>query len=237
MRRAGEWGMLAAALIRLVTPGPLWGQNNFTRGEELFLQNKPREALSFLEAAAVEEPAHVQAYYYLGMAYQQLNRVDDAITAYRKILPQAGAEAARIAYNLGNAYYTKGNSTAAQEFYTQAIETDPSYASAYLNRANTRIKAGSYQEAIPDYQVYLILEPRSAKRSRIEQLISYIEEEYAAGERRRILAEEQARQEAERKQRLLEEVSASLQSAAEGIRGISSGTEEVEGYEGEFELE
>jgi hypothetical protein len=51
------------------------------------------------------------------------------------------------------------------------------------------------------------------------------------------MAEAQAKADEERRRRLLEEVSASLQAAAEDSRGISSGAEDVLGYDGEFELE
>ncbi|MDR2100968.1 MAG: tetratricopeptide repeat protein [Treponema sp.] len=227
-----------AGLIFFVM-GAGWGfaQNAFSQGEEFFVRNKPREALSYLETAVAEDPAHVRAALYLGMAYEQLGRAEDAIAVYRKILPRGGAETARIAYNLGNAYYNSGNVPFAVQYYTQAIEADPAYASAYLNRANTLVQTGSLQEAIPDYEFYLSLEPRSPQRSRIEQLIALIREEFAAAERRRIREEEEARAEAERKRRLLEEVSASLQAAAEETQGLSAGAEEVLGYEGEFELE
>jgi tetratricopeptide (TPR) repeat protein len=214
-----------------------FAQNTFAQGEELFIRNKPREALPYLEAAAAEDPAHVRVFLYLGMAYEQLGRAEDAIAVYRRILPRGGAETARIAYNLGNAYYNQGNLAFASQYYTQAIEADPAFASAYLNRANTLIRTDSLAEAIPDYEFYLSLEPRSPQRPRIEQLIAFIREEFAEEERRRIRAEEEARAEAERKRRLLEEVSASLQAAAEETRGLSAGAEEVLEYEGEFELE
>jgi tetratricopeptide (TPR) repeat protein len=221
----------------LVFSPALEAQDAFTRGEELFMRNRPAEALEFLEAAAAQDPAHVQAFLYLGIAYQQLDRLDDAIAAYRKILPRAGAETARVAYNLGNAYFAKGSASFARQYYSQAIDADPAYASAYLNRANTLIKTGDLREAVTDYEAYLSLEPRSAKRPQIERLIAFIRDEFAAEERRRILAEEAARQEAERRQRLLDEVSASLQAAAEESEGLSAGTEGVQGYEEEFELE
>jgi len=51
------------------------------------------------------------------------------------------------------------------------------------------------------------------------------------------MAEEEERRLAEERQRLLDSVSASLQSAADYSQSISSGAENVEGYEGEFELE
>ncbi|MDR1107218.1 MAG: tetratricopeptide repeat protein [Treponema sp.] len=215
----------------------VYGQSNFSRGEELFMLNKPGEALAFLENAVADDPAHVRAFLYLGIVYQQLGRVDEAIAAYRKILPRGGGETARIAYNLGNAYYSRGNIVFADQFYSQAIETDPACAPAYLNRANARVKNGSLREALSDYEMYLTLEPRSPKRPQIEKLAAFIREEFAAEERRRLLAEEAARAEAERKQRLLEEVSSSLQAAADESRGLSAGAEDVQGYEGEFELE
>jgi tetratricopeptide (TPR) repeat protein len=228
-------GLLIGLGFFLGFPG--FSQSNFVRGEELFMQNKPQEALVFLELAAAEDPAYVTAFHYLGRVYEQLGRYDEAIAVYRKILSRAGTETARIAFNLGNAYFMKGNAAFAEEFYTQAVGEDPVFAPAYLNRANARIKAGSLKDAVADYERYLSLEPRSPKRPEIERLMTFVREEFAAEERRKLLAEETARAEAERRRRLLEEVSASLQSAADDSQGISAGTEGVQGYEGEFELE
>jgi tetratricopeptide (TPR) repeat protein len=228
-------GFIAGLVFFTVLPG--FAQSNFNRGEELFMLNKPGEALVFLELAVAEDPAHVRAFQYLGRVYEQLGRLDEAIAVYRKILPRAGAEAARIAFNLGNVYFIKGNTVFAEQFYTQALEADSVFAAAYLNRANTRVKAGSLKEAVVDYELYLSLEPRSPQRPEIERLLSFIREEFAAEERRKLLAEEASRAAAERRRRLLEEVSASLQSAAEDSRGLSTGAEGVQEYEGEFELE
>jgi tetratricopeptide (TPR) repeat protein len=215
----------------------LFGQNSFIRGEELFVNNKPQEAVTFLEAAVAEDPANVRASLYLGIVYQQLNRLDEAIVVYRHVLPRAGKDSALIAYNLGNAYYTKGNPQTAEEYYSRALDADPVHASSYLNRANSRIKQGALREAIADYELYLSLEPLSPKRPRIEQLVNFIHSEFAAAERQRIMEEARAAAEAERRQRLLEEVAASLQSSAEETQGLSSGSEDVQGYDGEFELE
>ena len=257
-------GFFGLLLILLVIPAD--AQSDFTRGEELFRQNRPQEAVKFLESAVSEDPAHVQAFLYLGIVYLQLSRVDDAIKAYTRILPRGGEETARIAFNLGNAYFMKGNHTQAREYYTQAIKEDPSYASAHLNRANALVKNGELAEAIADYEDYLSLEPGSPKREQIVKLIAFIREEFAAADRRRVMAEEAAkaaelariraeeaaraeaerlrieaeeaaRIEAERRRRLLQEVTESLQAAAEDSRGLSAGTEDVQDYDSEFELE
>jgi len=214
-----------------------YGQSNFSRGEEMLMQNKPAQAVIFLENAVGEEPSNASAWLYLGIVYEQLDRLDEAIATYRRVLPLAGSLSANIANNLGNVYFHKGNTEMAEQYYTQAIGFDSVYSRAYLGRANTRIKAGNLRNAITDYEQYLMLEPRSSQRSRIEQLISLLRTEFAAEERRRIVAEEEERRLVEERQRILEAVSASLYSVADNSRGISSGTESVESYEGEFELD
>ena len=228
-------GFLGLLLLILGVPA-LRAQTSFVRGEELFMQNRPLEAVRFLESAVSEDPAHVQAFLYLGIAYLQINRLDDAIAAYRTVLPRGGNETATIAFNLGNAYFTKGDLTLARLYYTQAIEANPAYGSAYLNRANAMVKSGELSEAITDYETYLSLEPGSPKREQIVKLIAFIREESVVAERRRVMAEETARVEAERRRRLLEEVTESLHSAAEASKGLSAGTEDVQDYDTEFEL-
>jgi tetratricopeptide (TPR) repeat protein len=232
-----------AGLVFAQNPGFQGGSSqggpspDFRQGEELFLRNRPAEAVAFLEKANAAEPANISAALYLAMAYEQLGRADNAIAVYKRVLPIGGEYTALIAFNLGNAYYAKGTAVFAEQFYTAAIEADPGYASAYLNRANTRIKTGALKDAVPDYELYLALEPASSKRPQIERLISLIEEEAAAVERRRLAAEAAARAEAEKRQQLLDEVSASLQAAAEETQGFTAGSEDLTGYEGEFELE
>ena len=176
----------------------LQAQNSFARGEELFMQNRPQEALSYLEAAIAEDPAHVQAFLYLGIVYLQMNRLDDAIAIYTRILPRGGIETARIAFNLGNAYFMKGDPVLARQYFTMAIETNPAFASAYLNRANTLVRTGDLADAIIDYEMYLSLQPSSPQREQVTRLIAFIREEFVAEEQRRIIAEEAARAEAER---------------------------------------
>jgi len=219
------------------------GQASFSTGEELFRRNKPDEALMYLENAIAEDPANVKAYLYLGIAYEQLDRLDEAIAVYRQIMANAGVLKANVLNNLGNVYFKKGSFSEAEKNYSDAIAADPSYSSAYLGKANALMQAPSLregtslQEALENYEQYLRLASRSPQRQQVERLTVYIRAEFAEAERRRLVAEENARAEAERRQRLLDEVSASLQAAAEASQGLSSGAEDIEGYEGEFELD
>jgi tetratricopeptide (TPR) repeat protein len=215
----------------------IFAQSNFSRGEELLMHNQPAQALDYLIHAMVEDPSNVLIYLYLGIVYEQLDRSDEAIAVYRRVLPIAGNLSANVANNLGNVYFQRNNTDLAEQFYTQAISFNSVLSNAYLGRANTRIKAGELQNAITDYENYLKLEPRCSQRDNIERLISLIRNEFAAEEMRRIIAEEEQRRLAEERQRLLDAVSASLQSAADASQGISFGAESVKQYEGEFELE
>jgi tetratricopeptide (TPR) repeat protein len=142
-----------------------------------------------------------------------------------------------VANNLGNVYFQMGNNEMAEQYYSQALGFNSVFSKAYLGRANTRIKTGNLRTAVSDYEQYLTLEPNSSQRPKIEQLVSLIRSEFAAEERRKIFAEEEARMAAEERQRLLDSVSASLHSAADLSKSLSSGAESVEQYDGEFELD
>jgi Tfp pilus assembly protein PilF len=213
------------------------GQSNFSRGENYLMQNKPAEAVVFLESAIIDDPSYTVSYLYLGVVYEQLERVDEAIAVYRRVLPAAGSLSATVANNLGNVYFKKGNFEEAESYYSQSIGFDSVYSSSYLGRANTRIKTGNLKDAVTDYEQYLTLEPLSGQRHNIENLLAFIRAEFAAIEMRRQMAEEEERRLADERQNLLDSVSASLQSAADASKGISSGAESVEGYENEFVLE
>ncbi|MDR2701862.1 MAG: tetratricopeptide repeat protein [Spirochaetaceae bacterium] len=178
---------------------------NFLRGEELFMRNEPEEALPFLEKAFAEDESNQEGALYLAVCYEQLDRFENAITVYRKMLPQAGDKTALVACNLGNIYFRMGNTALAEQFYTQAISADPSYAPAHLNRANTRVRNGDLRDALPDYQSYLSLDPASPQRPRIERLVGLIQEIFAEAEIRRLMAQESSRADAEKRQRLMNE--------------------------------
>jgi len=224
-------------LFLIVSAAFGFGQTNFAKGQDLFMQNKPSEAVVYLENSTVEEPTRVEAFLYLGIVYEQIGRTDEAIAVYRQVLGRAGALTANVTTNLANAYFKKGSVAEAEMLYTQALNADFVYALAYLGRANAKMKRNALMDAVSDYEQYLLLDPRAPQRRSIERLILQIKSEYADAERKRLVAEEVARLEAERKQRLLDEVSASLQGAAGASKGLSTGAEDIEGYEGEFELE
>jgi tetratricopeptide (TPR) repeat protein len=168
-----------AALFCVLVAVWCFGQTNFTMGENLFMHNKPDEAAAYLDKAIAEDPAHVMAFLYLGIVYEQLDRAGDAINIYRQILDHAGDLTANVANNLGNAYFTMGSNAEAEASYTRALAADRTYAPAYLGRANSRMKAGSIPGAVADYEQYLQLAPNTPQKETIERLLAYIRTEIA----------------------------------------------------------
>jgi len=212
-------------------------QENLSRGEVLLMQNKPVEAVVYLLNAVSEDSSNTKAYLYLGIVYEQLGSTNEAVSVYRRALPIAGGFSANVANNLGNVYFIMGNNEMAEQYYSQAIDFNSAFSKAYLGRANTRVKAGNLKNAVSDYEQYLSIEPHAAQKAKIEQLVSLIKSEFAAEEMKRLLAEEEARRVAEERQKLLDSVSASLHSAADFSKSLSSGAENFEQYDGEFELD
>jgi len=245
---------LAVFLLAFVT---VWtfGQTNFATAQDLFMQNKPGEAVTYLELAVAEEPSNITASLFLGIAYEQLDMPEMAIVVYRQVIDRAGNLTANIANNLGNVFFRKGSIEDAESMFTRAIQADRTFANAHLGRANIRLQRGLLNEAVSDYETYLIFAPQSPQRPSIERLIAQIrwdageaERQRAAAEqaemlaaiqaeRRRLAEEEEARLAAERRRRLMDDVAASLQAAAEGTQGMTVGAEGLERFEGEFELE
>jgi tetratricopeptide (TPR) repeat protein len=231
---------LAAALVWLSAAAvSLAAQSSaFAAGLDLFRRSKDAEAVPYLESAVKDDPANLDAWLCLGVAYQNLGQADRAIDSLKKGLAKAsGGQAALFAYNIGNAYYSKGAKAFAEQFYGQAIASDAEYAAAYLNRGNARIGTEDYAGAAADYKAYLVLKPTTPQRPQIEKVIALIEGEAAAAERQRQAVAAAAQAEADRRKQLLDEVAASLQAAAEETRGLSAGAEDVIQYSGDFVLE
>jgi len=88
-RHRAIFGVIAAALLLTVAPWPLTAQQGGNQANEhltnainALSQNKAQDALRQLDDVLQDEPDNAQAYYYRGMAYGQLNRLEDALDAF-----------------------------------------------------------------------------------------------------------------------------------------------------------
>jgi len=227
----------AAFILGLALAAPACAAGDFEEGERLFREDKPREAALRLERAAAEAQPDERSWLYLGLSYQQLGRLDEAAQAFRKGTTSALRFRHLYFYDLGNVYLLQGKNAFAAEMFGSALEIDPNFSEAYLNRANARIAVRDYAGARSDYGRYLELEPGSAQRASIEEVVRRLgegieaEARAAAEEEARRIAAEQARQ------ALIDQVTASLRAAADETQNLSSGSGSVQEYGDELELE
>jgi tetratricopeptide (TPR) repeat protein len=212
-------------------------ESSFVGGERLFREDKPAEAVPLLEKAILESGVDERAWLYLGLSYQQLGKLDEASSVLRKGLAQASRFKALFYYDLGNVFVLQRKNAFAIDMFTQALGLDESYSAAYLNRANARIAVKDYGTAKDDYKRYLELEPESAQRPSIEELIKRLDAGIAESERQAAAeAAQKLADEAARKDRL-DKMAASLKAAADETTSISAGAGDVQGYSDELKVD
>ncbi|GAB1432662.1 hypothetical protein MASR2M29_12870 [Spirochaetota bacterium] len=201
------------------------------------MENKAQEAAAVLELAIKEPGSDEKLYLYLGIAYQQQGKWDEAINAFRKGLPMAVLYKHQLLFNIANSFYAQGRNSFALDYYDQAIKAEPNYSNAYLNRANTKMRLGDQNGALTDYAVYLSIDQDSKQQAEIRRLIELLGLRAAEADKKK--AEEEARKLAEEKARqtMREEVARTLLEAAESTTSLSAGSAEVQSYESELSLD
>jgi len=215
----------------------------YSEGVQLFREGKMEEAIPLLYNASLQKEVDGKVFLYLGLSYQQTGKYADAISALMRGVSVQGTDKKALFFNAGNVYFLQKLFQQAEGMYSRALETDSSWAPAYLNRANSRVEMGSYEGAVEDYSTYLMLDPASWQEPSIRQLISLLSGEIKAkkdaevrDEAARIAREAESAAQAERMRKLMDEVSSSLQSVDEASI-FSAGSEDVLDYNEEGQLE
>ena len=138
------------------------------------LGNLPRVGLAAIAAVVIAAlaanwPVHSAASQQaitennLGAALQDLGRLEEAVTHYRRALELAPGYAPAL-NNLGTALRATGRPEEAVETYDSAITrgAGESNASLYLNRGNALMEQGRTVEAVASFRQALAVDPQSA---------------------------------------------------------------------------
>lgn len=200
------------------------------------MSNRPDEAVLMLQAARDEEPGNEKVYLYLAFSYEQMERYSRAVEILREGLNYAQFYKKDFYLNLGNNYYKMNQYTMAEEMFAQAVNTDPRFPDAYLNRANSRMKQEKYESALTDYRMYLNLNPESAQRENIQKIISLLGTRIAEAEERKAEEERRRQEEAERQKALLDSVMQTLDTIGGGTQGLSADSEDIIEYEDTLDI-
>jgi len=212
--------LVAATAIAQVSP--------LERGEKLFMNNEMEAARPFLETALQQDPSDERLYLYLSTVYENTGNNQRAIEVLQQGVRYASEYLPIIYYNIGNNLYKENMNELAFEMYSKALGVDPAMSDGYLNRANTALRLENFENAIGDYGIYLRLQPNSAQRASIEEVLTIISAIVQAQRQKAVEEERLIRLEEERKRALLDQVRSSLQNASQDTTNLSTQTEDVE---------
>jgi len=106
------------------------------------------------------DPYTAKNHYNLGVAYQFLNRLQEAITSYMQALKLDDHDA-KSAMNAGLCYMTLGKNDDAVKFTRMATEVNPKLAAAWTNYGAALDAAGQYAKAESAYQRSLELDSKN----------------------------------------------------------------------------
>jgi tetratricopeptide (TPR) repeat protein len=168
MRRTFWLTILITALL------PLGAQDYLARGEKLLNENKPDQALVFLQAGLETGTPSQKLYHYLALSYQSLGQNQKALEAIEKGLALSGDLTYLLSYNKGNVLFQEGQYSAAEEAYNRSLGLAPDFNSNILNRANARLQQAKYADSLGDYKLYQELEPSNSQRRQIDEIIALL---------------------------------------------------------------
>ena len=205
--------------------------------EELFMNNKPADAIPLFVLALQQEPNNEKIYLMLGISYAQTKNYSKAVETFQEGGKKALRDRDIFYYNAGNIYYIMGQYVPADEMYTRAVRENGNNGDIYLNRANTRLNMQMYSEALADYRIYLAIDPQTYQRESILKLIALLDNRLT--QERQLKEEEELRRlvEERRREALLNEVLGSLQNVLDETRSVSAGAERVSDFREELDLE
>ncbi|HUX37194.1 MAG TPA: tetratricopeptide repeat protein [Rectinemataceae bacterium] len=199
-------------------------------GEMLFRQNRPGDAIPRLEQAVQDPGVDENAWIWLAICYQQLNRYDDAASTLRKGLQKSVSHKALFWFDLGNLFLVQGKASFAKDMYDSAIGADSAMANAFLNRANAAMLLNDYSSAKDDYSHYLVLDPASSQKASIQALLELLGKTVADEAQKKAQAEAAKLAAETARKSLLDEVSASLKASAEDTTNLAAGSGQVQSY-------
>ena len=208
--------VIACAL--LFAAGAAFGASQFfDKGEQLFVQNKPRDAQPLLESALTDDPSNEKIYLYLGIIYQQLGDPQKAIDILKRGLDASSTYKDLFYYNMGNDFFSRKEYAFAEEMYNSALSANSNLAEGHLNRANARLQLQNFTGALSDYTVFLQLRPQDPQRPNIEKVMALLHQAQDDLEKARLA-------ELARAQALLKDALKGLDNAGDNTTNLSVDT-------------
>lgn len=141
--------------------------------EGLRQEGKVREAIEKLRQATEIDSTNAQAWSILGGIYNETDS-SQAVSCYERAV-ELNARYYLAYRGLGNHYLKTKNFSLAEEYYSEAININPSrFGPIYKNRAISRMNLGNNQGAKEDLAKYLEQMPSADDRMNIEEAMAQL---------------------------------------------------------------
>jgi tetratricopeptide (TPR) repeat protein len=128
----------------------------------LFNSNQLEKTDQFGRSLAIRFPNAPILYEILGAANLSLEKTNDAISIYHKLL-SLNPKHVDALNNLGIAFYRQGNFSKAAENYQKALEIEPNFADAHYNLGNALTQIGNVRKAVESYKKSHAINPNDAE--------------------------------------------------------------------------
>ncbi|OFY36620.1 MAG: hypothetical protein A2W91_03525 [Bacteroidetes bacterium GWF2_38_335] len=125
----------------------------------LFSVAKDSIALQYFKNAIDLAPESVEAYYHMGMYYQNMKNWNKAIDAYTNILTKIDSTYPDAHHNIGYVYLEQKQYKQAVDEFSKAIKFDTAYIEAYLHRGVCYMNMRDKGKAKRDFDKCLLLQP------------------------------------------------------------------------------
>ena len=126
------------------------------------LRKNPDIAIESCNRATELDENYVDAYYHLGLAYNNKRSYDAAIQNFSKAV-RLNPKHPESWNNMGLAYEAKNELDSSIESYKKAVEIDPNYSLAYFNMANVYKLKKEFDLAISNYRKATEIDQEFAK--------------------------------------------------------------------------
>lgn len=130
------------------------------RGDIMMARKMYREAIDAFES---DPQKSAVIYNKIGIAYHQLQQLDNARKYYQRAL-RAKRDYAEALNNIGTVYYAKKSYRRAISYYERALRITPESASIYSNLGTALFARKKYDQATEAYQKALAIDPEVFER-------------------------------------------------------------------------
>lgn len=133
--------------------------SSLSSGLDNLRHNEYEAAARDFKKTLSSDPGNVEAYYYLGLANQNMERWSDAIEGYRAAL-RFNPDFFEANFNLAAIYSILEKYDLAADYFQKALKTSPDDAELHYNMALCFDQMGKGNEAVDEYQKSLQLDPQ-----------------------------------------------------------------------------